>query len=143
MLINQKMKDLALPILKEKVFMHDYVIYILSEIFGVRIYINEALMKYRIHECNQVGVTKKNIYNRIKNIKILDYKKIKTIKIIKKIYSKDITEGKMEKINIFLDIVENKNQFLGSMNNVLNAKIKLYDKLKLILKIILVNYIKK
>lgn len=59
MLINQKMKDLALPILKEKVFMHDYVIYILSEIFGVRIYINEALMKYRIHECNQVGVTKK------------------------------------------------------------------------------------
>jgi hypothetical protein len=49
----------------------------------------------------------------------------------------------MEKINIFLDIVENKNQFLGSMNNVLNAKIKLYDKLKLILKIILVNYIKK
>ncbi|WP_419239839.1 glycosyltransferase family 2 protein [Photobacterium leiognathi] len=59
MIINDKLRDLFLSVPNRKLIMHDWYLIILSKSFGNVNFTHEVLMKYRQHDNNQVGATKK------------------------------------------------------------------------------------
>jgi rhamnosyltransferase len=116
-LINKNLKNIILPFIPEIIY--DYYILLCAEMFGERYFIDSALMKYRIHENNIIGV-KNTVGN--KKFKIIKEKYVKAKyyyddfcrKIsLKKIYKKNhemLNKKSKNIIENFFDLLEEKNK---------------------------------
>lgn len=72
MLINRKLASLIYPIPKEAI-MHDWWILLVAKVFGEIKFIDEALLLYRQHDNNTIGVYNKNLFRKYISLDINKY----------------------------------------------------------------------
>ena len=103
-------------------YMHDYYFVIICEIIGVRKYISEPLMQYRIHNNNTLGLNEKLLLKRIhrfweNNFSILSNKIFATIEAI---LNNDKLKIETKNKIILQHILELNNDKISKMNKLIN-----------------------
>jgi len=107
LMFNRALKEIILPF-PNNIPMHDYYIGVINEIYGTRITLNEALVRYRIHELN-VSNRHKSIIERIKGFFSNGLPYIDRKDFLLALYKKDIDIEDKLILNNFLKCIEYKN----------------------------------
>ncbi len=103
-----KIKDKTKVIDSKKIPMHDHYFYFLTCLYGKLIYDDRSYILYRQHSSNVVGLKKKNIYKRAKNV-FFNSKRINRKIFLEEIYKKHLQDMN-EKDGLYLrQLVENYN----------------------------------
>lgn len=117
-----KIKEKINQIKIEKIMMHDWFIYIFSEIYGETIYDEKSYIKYRQHENNVIGMETncyKSFFKRISNFKKNKGKRKQQLEEIFKVCKIEMTN-------------EQKKLFISLKKNYFFTKIKRQNKINTI-----------
>ena len=107
MLINGSLKREALPFSKE-VYLHDRYLHLIAEFIGVRAYIDMPTMDYRQHSNNEIGSRGTNIIKRLIFDRYFNQEDKILFNYLHNCYKNKIQNSKIEKINIFFNIINTK-----------------------------------
>ena len=104
MLINGSLKREALPFSKE-VYLHDRYLHLIAEFVGIRSYIDKPTMDYRQHSNNEIGSRGTNIIKRLIFDRYFNQEDKILFHYLHNCYKNKIQNHKIEKINIFFNII--------------------------------------
>ena len=131
-LINKSLKREALPFSKE-VYLHDRYLHLIAEFVGVRSYIDKPTMDYRQHSNNEIGSRGTNIIKRLIFDRYFNQEDKILFNYLHNCYKNKIQNSKIEKINIFFNIINTNSSRFKRMYWCLKNEIPMSFKKKMFL----------
>jgi len=139
-LFNRALKDIILPF-PDNIPMHDYYIGVINEIYGKRITLYKALVKYRIHESN-IGNRQKGIKDKLRGFIYNDLPYSDRKIFLTELLQRDLSIEDQISIKKFLKCIEY-NSYISFMKCLKKDyfKISLNYKIKLVFRFILKSHL--